>query len=260
MNRGGIRGPLVALLVFGFAGSAITQGLHWEAKMRGGGGRILTERTEEMWAIPKMMKSVNKETGEMQIVRLDKEVFIHTIDLREKTYEEITFAEMESMMKKAVGKMETEMAEVLAGMPEEQRKKAEEMMADKMPGKSKDPKIEVKKTGDTKTISGFSCTKFVVTRDGKEAMTMWATKDVEGFESMRKDWEEFSRRLMVMNPTGKGLGDAFRQIDGFPIQTEVNNYMTSTVTMIETKAAPAREFEIPAGFKKVKLTLEDMEK
>jgi hypothetical protein len=259
MNHKGIRIAMMALFAIGLAGTVFAQGLYWESTISGG---QLGERHEQMWAVPKKMKGVTMGTGETFIVRLDKELFI-TIDPREKTYTEMTFAEMEAMMKKASGKMDAKMAEMqkqLAGMPEEQRKMVEKMMGDKMKGMgvAKDAKINVKNTGDKKTISGFSCTKVVVTQDDKDVMTMWVTKDVSGFDAMRKDWEEFSKRMMAMNPMGgKGLGEAFQKVDGFPIRTEMGQMMTSTVTKIEKKTAPASEFEVPAGYKKVKANMMD---
>ena len=251
MNAQRICIALAILFTVALTASAVAQGLYWESTMTGG---PVGERVEQMWAMPKMMKGVTKESGETFIVRLDKELFI-TIDPKEKTYSEMTFAEMESMMKKASGKMDARMAEMkekLANMPEEQRKMVEQMMASKMPGMAKDAKVEVEKTGDKETISGFACTKYVVNQDGKEAMTLWVTKDVKGFDSMRKDWEEFSKRMMAMNPMGgKGLGDAFKKIDGFPIRTEMAGAFTSTVTKVEEKSTPASAFEVPAGYKKV---------
>lgn len=257
MKHTGIRLTMVVLCVVGLAASALAQGLYWESTMSGG---PIGERHEQMWAIPKKMKGVNKETGEAFIVRLDKELFI-TIDPKEKTYTEMTFAEMEGTMKKVGGKMDARMAEMqekLADMPEEQRKMVEQMMGNKMGGMgaAKDAKIDVKNAGEKKSISGFSCTKFVATQDGKEAMTLWVTKDVSGFDAMKKDWDEFGKRMMAMNPMGKGLGDAFKQVDGFPIQTEFHG-MTSTVTKIEKKTAPASEFEVPSGYKKVKSKIMD---
>lgn len=59
--------------------------------------------------------------------------------------------------------------------------------------------------------------------------------------------------MMAMNPmANKGLGDAFKKIDGFPIQTEMSQGITNTVTKVEKRAASASEFEVPAGYKKVK--------
>lgn len=255
MNHTYIRIAMVALFAIGLTGTTFAQGLYWESTISGGS---VGERNEQMWAVPKKMKGVTKGTGETFIVRLDKEVFI-TIDPTEKTYSEMTFAEMEEMMKKVGGEMDSKMAEMqkqLAAMPEEQRKMVEKMMPGM--GAAKDAKVDVKNTGDKKTISGFSCTKVVVTQDGKDMMTLWVTKDVSGFDAMRKDWEEFSKRMMAMNPMGgKGLGEAFKKIDGFPIQTEMGQGITSTVTKIEKKTATASEFEVPAGYKKVKASMMD---
>jgi hypothetical protein len=136
------------------------------------------------------------------------------------------------------------------------------MMGNKMPGMAQDVKIDVEKSADTKKISGYGCTKYVITKDGNEFMTVWATKDVNGFSAMKKDWEEFSKRMMAMSPMiGKGIGEAFSKIDGFPIQTEMGQGMTSTVTKVEKKTTAASEFEVPSGYKKVKSKMmEDMNK
>jgi hypothetical protein len=68
--------------------------------------------------------------------------------------------------------------------------------------------------------------------------------------------------MMEMNPGSmKGLSDAFKKIDGFPVQTEVMAGIVSTVTKVEKKVAPASEFEVPAGYKKVApKMMEEMDK
>lgn len=261
MNHKTVRLLLAVFFLFGVVTSALAQGLYWESKMT---GASIGEETQQMWAVPKKMKGVTKETGEAYIVRLDKQVFI-TVDPKDKTYSEITFDEMEKMMKKASGKMDAQMAEMqkqLADMPEEQRKMVEKMMGSKIPTQAKDVKTEVVNTGEKKTISGFACTKLVVKMDDKEAMTFWVTKEVKEFDSMRKDWEEFSKLMMEMNPSVmKGLGDVFKKIEGFPIQTEVIQGIVNTVTKVEKKVAPASEFEVPAGYKKVApKMMEEMDK
>ena len=248
MNHRHVCFAIMTLLVFGLAATAAAQGLYWESTMAGG---PIGERHEQMWVVPKMMKGVTQETGETFIVRLDKELFI-TIDPKEKTYSEITFADMEKMMKKVNPKL-AEMQKKLAAMPEEQRKMMEKMMGGAMSGMGKEAKVDVKGTDESKEISGFACTKYVVTQDDKDLMTLWVTKSVSGFESLRNDWEELSKRMMAMNPmANKGLGDAFKKIDGFPIQTEMSQGITSTVTKVEKRTASASEFEVPAGYKKVK--------
>jgi Domain of unknown function (DUF4412) len=252
MNCTRSRLSMVALIVVSFAASGLAQGLYWESTMTGG---PISTRTDQMWVVPKKMKGVTEGTGETFIIRLDKELFI-TIDPNEKTYSEMTFDDIEKVMNKAGSKINAGMAEMrkkLAEMPEEQRKMVEQMMGSRMAMTATDAKVKVTKTGDTKTISGFPCTKYDVTRDGKEFMTLWITKSVKEFESMRKDWEEFSKRLSAMNPmAGSGIADAYSQIDGFPIQSILAGGMTTTVTKIEEKTAPASAFEVPSGYKKVK--------
>jgi GLPGLI family protein len=238
-------------IMLGLAAAAYSQGLYIESKVTGPMG----ERTTQTYAMPKKIKSVTNKDGEAVIVRLDKELFI-SIDPSEKTYSEMTFAEMESMMKKAGSQMDDKMAEMqkrLADMPEEQRKMVEQMMGNKMSGMNKDAKVEVNSTDENKNINGFSCTKYVVTTDGNESMTIWATKDVKGFNEMKSDWQEFSRRMMSMSPMrGKGMADAMQKVDGFPIQMEIGANMTTTVTRVERRSTPDNEFEIPSGYKKVK--------
>ena len=212
------RGLVLCLsLMIGLA--AYGQGMYWETKMTGHG----QERMTKMYAMPKMFKTTEGDGGDAVIVRLDKEV-IYQIDAKEKTYSEMTFAELEVMMKKMGGKMDAAMAQMedkMKDMPEEQRKMVEQMMGSRMQGKT-DAVVDVKSTGEKKTISGFSCAKYVVNQDGKEMMTLWATKDIKDFGAMRKDWEEFSKRMMALSPMGmKGLAEGMKKVDGFPIQTDM---------------------------------------
>jgi hypothetical protein len=132
----------------------------------------------------------------------------------------------------------------------------EKMMGDKMLGKKKEGKVEVVNTGEKKTISGYSCTKFVIKEDGKEVAAVWATKDVKDFEAMRRDMEQFSKRMAAMNPMmGKGTAEGIKSVEGFPIETDMGESMKEVVTKIEKRSIAASEFEVPAGYKKVKSPL-----
>lgn len=119
-------------------------------------------------------------------------------------------------------------------------------------GSSAVGKIEVKNTGETRSISGFSCTKYLVTLEGAEATAVWATKDVKEFEVMKRDMEELGKRMEAMLPPSmKGTQGTLSGVDGFPIQTEREDGWKSTVTKIEQRSTPAVEFEVPAGYTKV---------
>lgn len=251
----------LVIMTLCIAASAFAQGLYWQSTTEGSVGEGVTEN----FAMPKMFKTVS--TGDLNndgitIARLDKQLF-WMLNPKKKTYSEMTFAQMEETMKKAGGKMDAAMEKMnkeMAGMPKEQREMMERMMGGKMPGTQSDAAVEMQKTADRKTIAGYACTKYVALQDGKEFMTMWVTKDVQGFESLMADWKEFTKRMSAMTSRfAKGAADAYKNIDGFPMQTTVsmmNNSVTTTVTKIERRTTPAREFDIPSGYTKVKSEFE----
>ena len=237
-----------------FSATLYSQGLYWESTttgtIMGGNGRIA-----KSYYMPKMFKEIHNGSDESSIFRLDKQLII-TVNNKDKTYSEMTFAELEGMMKKTVGQLDEKMAEMrdkLKDMPEEQRKMVEQMIGDKMPGKNKEVKVEVTATGEKKTISGYACEEYVIKQNGKDLMTLWTSKDVKAFDEMRKDFEEFKSRMAVLTPmAGKGLAEGMKNLKGFPIQTLLSMGLTSIVTKIEKRSTPPSEFEVPPGYKKVK--------
>ncbi len=230
---------------------ANAQGMYWESSTSGtpAGGR-----EAKMYYMPRMFKQVSVPDGDQMIVRLDKQV-VYTVNAAEKTYSEVTFAELEAGMKKAGTKIDARMQELqkrLESMPPEQRKAMEQQLGGMLPGKGKDSKYDVTNTGEKKTITGHASTKFVVTRDGKEFMSIWAAKDIKGFDAMRRDFEEYGHRMASLNEyMGKGMVEAMKKIDGFPMQTDIGG-TSSVVTKVEQRSSPASEFGVPAGYTKVK--------
>jgi GLPGLI family protein len=246
---------IVAIVVALFvAVIAYSQGLYWESGTSGGalGDRVIASQSYYM---PHMFKSTTADMGNVTIVRLDKKM-IYQIDSNQKTYSEMTFDEWEAQMKTMGAKMDSQTEELkkkMESMPEEQRKMMEQMMGDKMAPKSKDAKIDVVKTGEGKKIAGYSCTKYSVTKDGKEALALWATKDLKGYDTMRKDMEDFTARLMTSDVQGmKSYAEAVKKVDGFPMQTDMQGGIKVEVTKVEQKNLAVSEFEVPAGYTKVK--------
>ncbi len=246
----------VAVIAFG-------QGVYWESATSGGalGDRVISSLSYYM---PHKFKSTTLDMGNATIVRLDKKM-IYQIDTNEKTYSEMTFDEWEAEMKKMGQKMDAQMDELqkkMENMPEEQRKMMEQMTGSQMAGKkNKDAKIDVTKTGESKQIAGMGCTKYSVTKDGKEAIALWATKDLKGYEAMRKDMEEFGARMMASDFQGmKGLAEAIKKVDGFPMETDMQGGVKIEVTKVQRKDIAANEFDVPSGFTKVKpKTMDDKE-
>lgn len=236
---------LLTALTFFVAGSALGQGLYWESTTTGG---PLGDKgnLSQNYAMPKMFKIVN--ATKVMILRMDQEK-IYDVDPAKHTYSEMTFADMENYAKKAGDKMAA-FKEKIKNMPPEQRQKMESLSA--MMGGGNDAPVEIKATGETKTVSGFACKKYVMTRSGKDLATMWVTPDVSGFAGLRKDWMEFGKRMATLtNMTG--LGEAYQKMDGFPMETEMDmmGKMTTTVTKVEKRSTPAGEFSVPAGYTKV---------
>lgn len=224
-----------------------SQGMHWKSTSEGVGGK----QTEESFAMPKMVKVVrtgSEHGGSVMIVRLDKDL-IWMVNPEKKTYSEITFDDLQKMAEKGKERMAM-MKEKMKDMPDEQRKMMEKMM-----GAGMDQPIDVKKTDEVKKIAGHECTKLTALRGGEPFLTMWVANDVTGFKSLMADWKESSERLSSLGSMfGKGMGDIYKSIDGFPMETSVSmmgHTMTTTVTSVEKKTTPSSAFEIPEGYTKV---------
>ena len=247
----------IATLLFFASGVIFSQGLTWESTTT-----LPIDSSKEIHSVSYYLPHMMKQTaeGNATIFRLDKDLFIR-VDNKLKQYSEMTFAELESEAKQASGELDARMAEMkkrLESMPPEQRKMVEQMMGDRLKGGSKDARVEVTKTSETKTISGYTCTKYVIKEDDKDFATIWTTAGISGFSAMKDDFKEFSQRIMSMLPSsGAKIAAQMKQIDGFPIQSKIGG-MNITVNKIEERSIPASEFEPPAGYTKVKSpSLED---
>ncbi|MFN0157409.1 MAG: DUF4412 domain-containing protein [Bacteroidota bacterium] len=240
---------LLAVLVFATT-PLVAQGMYWESmtttKTSDGKGPVT-----KYYYMPKKFKSVDE--GQTAIMRLDKELMM-LVDHEKKTYWQMTFDEMESMMKDMGGKMDEAMKQMekeMAGMDPEQRKMVEQMMGKKMGGGSQEA-VEVDKSSDTKSISGYKCIKYTLKQGDDVMATVWATKELASSEAMRKELDEFAKRMSAMMPKGMEniVKKSINTIDGFPIQTEMKGGSLMTVTKIEKTSVAASEFEVPTGYTK----------
>lgn len=245
MKKNILRSVVFITLIFLAAGVVLGQGLYWESTISAPAAGKEVKSTNSYR--PKMFKQTS-ENGAM-IFRLDKEM-MYLVDNVKMEYTEMTFAQMEAATKQAMSQIE-ELRKKMKDMPPEQRKQMEAMLGSSdMAGMSKS-KIEVKKTGEKKTINGYACIKYILKENGKEVGTIWTTGAVADYAKMKNDMKEFSERLMTQMPNGKELANAMKKVEGFPIQTSIAG-MTTTVTKVEKKLISISEFEVPAGYKKVK--------
>lgn len=242
-------------LVIGLSVQAFAQGLCWEGIHAGREGK--EQGVSKFYYMPRMYKTVMEDGKNSVIIRLDKEKML-MVDHGKRTYQEMTFAEMETMMKGVNSKMQEAMKQMekeLAGMPAEQRKIVEQIMGkNPMPMVKEEKKTDVKKTGETKKIGNYTCTKYVLKEADEDVATIWATKDIGDFKTIQRDMEEFGRRMAAMMPENltSRVDSATALIDGFPVRTEMKDGTSMTVTSVEKHSTPASEFEAPSGYKKEK--------
>jgi hypothetical protein len=232
-------------LVLAFSASAFSQGLYWESTTTSGGLAADKTTVSQNFAMPRMFKIVNSST--IMILRMDQEK-IYNVNTEAKTYSEMTFADMEAYAKRAGDKM-AQFREKIKNMPPDQQKKMEGLAA--MMGGGAETKVTITASGEKKTVSGFACSKYVMSRGGKDLATMWVTKDVAGFDNLRKDWMEFGKRMATLTNIS-GLGEAYEKIEGFPMETDMDmmGKFTTIVTKVEKRSTPAGEFTVPAGYTK----------
>ena len=113
---------------------------------------------------------------------------------------------------------------------------------------------KVTATGETKTINGFKCKKFIMTFMGVENV-QWLSKDVPGYGEYKKisgkimkDSPQFTRMGLSTDLSGKG----------FPVKMESNVMgMTTTTTLkkVERKSLSKDLFKIPEGYVQKPLNL-----
>jgi hypothetical protein len=237
----GSTGAVLGLLLIA-AVVATGQGVYWESVDM----NAPDDPPTKMFYMPgKMRVEMDSKTNAV-ITRMDQEK-MYFLDLGEKTYWTMTYAEFEAQMKEASDQM-AQLRDKMKDMPEEQRKMIEKMMGNPA---TKDPVIVVKKTGERKTVSGYACTRYNVAADGKEMMTMWATTDVKMPPTLREDIARFTKRQMTGNiQFVKAMSEAMMKVDGFVMETDMGSIKTQ-VTKLELKSSPSAMFEVPAGFKNV---------
>lgn len=224
--------------------AASAQGLHWKTTTTAMG----KEMPNELFSMPKMVKVVSGD-DEVLIFRADKKV-IYTVNAKEKQYSETTFDEFDRLMDKMASRTKAaadQMKDKLKNLPEAQRKMMEQMIG----GAGKEVPATTKNTSERKTIVGYNCTKYIIMQGDKELVTVWATQDIKEFAGMRKDFEEFSKRMMGRNPAIGAAAGELMKLQGFAMETDYGTTMTQVVTSMEKRSTPASEYEVPLGYTKV---------
>ena len=231
-----LAGLAVVCLLLGARASG--QGIYFETTKSNG-------ETEKSYYTPGKFKSIDSD-GSGVIVLIDKETFIH-LDPENKTYTEMTFADLKKMSDASHNMLNSMMQKRMESMTPEQRKMVEERMSKYNQGSQTDVKYEVTNTGESRTISGYPCTKYVVKRNGENFETIWATTALGNVEAVHKDMANLSSKLASAFSMKHEPLSWFKDIPGFPIETDQESD-SHTVTHVEKRAIGDAEFQVPAGY------------
>ena len=196
---------------------------------------------------------MDQGAGTSSILLGDKKI-LYMIDHNKKTYVEMPL-DLDKMFDEAAaagGEEDPEMAEAKKKMPG--------FMKGLMKGVLGGMSAKVTETGETKKIGSWNCRKYLIEMDmgmaGKTNSEAWATEDLKINYSL---YFTSANAMLASQPGFDKIVKEMQKVKGVIVyQTAKVNVMgadmTSTTEVIECtdKSAPAGNYDIPAGYKKVK--------
>jgi hypothetical protein len=188
---------------------------------------------------------MDRDNGKSSIYLVEKKI-LYSLDHNKKTY-----AEMSMEIDKEVDK-------ALADKGEEGKKVAD-LMKGLTKGMTSGISVKVTETGETKKIGSWNCRKYLIDRKMPMVDTTseaWATEDLKldyslylasanamlasqpGFQEMIKEMQKVKGVIVLQTTTAKMMGSE----------------VTTTEELLECgdKTPPAGNYEVPAGYTKVK--------
>jgi hypothetical protein len=212
------------------ADTLYTMKSHTDAFKVGGESQPAKDSQVKVWAAGDRLR--RDEGDQSMILRLDKSR-LYVVDHADKTYSEVPLPiDIRKMMPKGTEAMADQIA---AGMK---------------------VTVQVTPRDETKKINQWNARRYDMTVQSamgmKIATAMWVSKEVDGFAP-------FNKLAGTMASLQPGSGEWVKQlekIDGFPVLTESKvdalgaQFGTrEELLSVETKAAPAGTYDLPAGYK-----------
>lgn len=215
------------------------------------------------------MKTVTLEGGKPTnafILDLNAEI-ITQVDYQERHYFTATIQEYVQTFRGMMAGMTKEMQEALKEMPPEQRQMAEQTMRSQMEQPCREPRIELRKTGQQATIAGYPAVRYDLLVDGKLESEVWIAKGITAWRELDpQKWERYAAEmarlagcpgqgrqgLLGSDPSWKLAGE------GYWVRTVDRSGSGGTVEVVkaEIRTIPAAEFQPPPSF--ARKTLREM--
>jgi hypothetical protein len=196
------------------------------------------------------------------IFRADKPV-AWTIDQVEKTYFELTPAEVERL-RQQMEQGRRQMEEALKQMPPEQREAMEQMMGQMGTMMAAPEPAVVRVVAEGESVSSFVCTHYEVARGGQRESEVWAAP-IEDLKLRPAEYQALIDLARLFEPLSQAmpvgqlgelaaLDDSDEAIEGFPVRTltyvESRPVSEEIVTRAEREDFSAELFELPRGLRK----------
>ncbi len=209
--------------------------------------------TQTIYMTPTKFRVANQQQDVIVDIATGK---MTVIDNAKKQYWEMTRADME-----AAGKaMSDQMAQLQKTNPE--AAKMMENMIGSMTGQA-----SVRKTGNKRTLAGYSCDDYLVTLGEMMKETICATTAVQAPITAAQFYDA-QTAIFGSNPMTKRLAPLFeemKKIEGLPLAQEMDTtiggmHMKSVTeaTEVKTEPLPASTFDIPPGYTKVDSPMSQM--
>jgi hypothetical protein len=210
------------------------------------------------------VENSGKDENQVIIYRQDKDLF-WVLDLKKKTYMEITKADLDRMQ----GQMDEaskQMEEAMKDMPPEQREMMAKMMKGKMPAAP--AKTTYKKVSSGQKINQWTCTQYEGESEGKKASEVWTTdwkslgltaEDFNVLEALSKFWEGMAKSSSQLFKVEAGE-PAEGHYSGVPVKTAYYSggkvSHTNEMQSLERQDFEASKFDLPASFAKEEMPQE----
>lgn len=210
------------------------------------------------------------------ILDLNAETFTQ-VNYQERSYTTAKVQEYAQMLQGAMKGAMGAMDQAMKDMSPEERQMMEQMMGSKMPqagpkpGACREPRIEMRKTGQQATIGGYPAVGYELVADGKAESELWIAKGITAWKELDpKKLERVMGELVKAAPrcgsasgrqSGRGEDQAWKLAgEGYPVKTVARSGSGATVEVVkaESRAVPASEFQPPANF--TRQTLSEMMK
>ena len=182
----------------------------------------------------------------------DKKI-LYMLDHNKKTYAEMPL-DLEKMFDEAAEAGAGDDAETA-----EAKKKMPGFMKNLMKGVMGSMSAKVTETGETKKIGSWNCRKYIIEMDmgmGKSVAEAWATEDLKIDYSL---YFTSANAMLASQPGFDKIVKEMQKVKGVVVYqiakiSVMGADMTSTTELLEctNMSAPAGNYDLPAGYKKVK--------